>query len=158
MMTARHLRKDEFRSRNAKGLSRLNKEQRMDMLHHLLSNPMPMVTAPIEQAAVERPPPILNNAAPRLSGFADGAHWVELNPELVPVEEPVLNFHQPTVSTEDAPYLSPKFNYQEKFDRSVFTAQKWVPVLNNGKISRDRKTGEIVTKEIESITITLKYF
>jgi hypothetical protein len=83
-----------------------------------------------------------------LPSFAAGAHWVELVPEAEPVEEPInrSNFHQPTVLAEDAPYLPPKYNYPDKFDRPVFTGQRWVPEMKNGKIMRD-KTRKMLTKK-----------
>jgi hypothetical protein len=83
------------------------------LLNDLISNPMTLAS-PVPEIQ----PLILNNNHPALPGFAAGAHWVELVPEAEPVEEPInlSNFHQPTVSAEDAPYLPLKYNYPDKFD------------------------------------------
>jgi hypothetical protein len=124
--------KDELRKRNVKGLSRMNKDKMCQMLSDIISNPIQITEVP---TAPPPPPPAVANH-PVLSGFSAGAHWVKLILESEPVMEPmnVSNFHQPTVSADDAPYLPDKYNYQERFDRLVFTGMKWVPTMKNGKV------------------------
>jgi hypothetical protein len=157
--------KEELQRRKVKGLSKKNKKEMKALLYSLLSTTTPMDAVPVEQPAplinnqpmIRNQPminnqPLVNNTFPVLPGFAVGSHWVELNRDTVPVEEPrnVSNVHQPTAAPEDAPFLPPKFNYVEKFDRPVFAGKKWVYELQDGNVVRDKKSKEIITKKVDA--------
>ena len=57
-----------------------------------------------------------------LSGFPVGARWKLLSPSSTPAQDPVneFNFRAPT-DDPDCPTSLPKMNYDERWDRPVFT-------------------------------------
>ena len=72
-------------------------------------------------------------------GFAPGAFWETIEPKDEILEEGGLivneqQFHEPTLEDGEV-MVVPKRNYDEKFDRVVFTGKAKLPVRNrNGKI------------------------
>jgi hypothetical protein len=78
-----------------------------------------------------------------LTGFPNTARWKELLPQDEAVPDPVMpGLRAPTVPQDEE--STPKFNFQETFDREPFIEQCQVFKEVNGKLVKDRRGNNVL--------------
>ena len=87
-----------------------------------------------------------------MAGFAPGAHWIALVPEIEAAVEPtnsLLNARAPTVPRDEAIAVPVKHNFKECFDRPVFQGRQYTPRYDEqgNKVTDAEEPQDIVVRK-----------